>query len=115
MNSFNKLLKAIATALHYYNLVQSSHPFPPFAVERRRWRMAKDQMFDAFDVYWGQEKNLEASMGIPWRRIMDADSIAFGQFAQDGSDFSVYRLNPSAKLFFSTMTDLLLAAAWTES
>lgn len=115
MNSFANLLKKIAVTLHWYDVVQSSHPFPPFDIERRRWRLAKDQMFDAFDVYWGQEKQLEASMGIPWRRIVDAEAIAFGQFRQNGDPFTVERINPTAKLFFSTMTDLLLAAAWTES
>ena len=115
MKTFQKLLKAIAVCLHWYTVVQSGAPFPPFAVERRRWRLAKEQMFAVYGEWNAVLMAANEEVGIPWTRLVDAEAIAFGIFSKTDGSFSVDRLNPTNKLFFSTMTDLLLAAAWTEA
>jgi hypothetical protein len=115
VTNFLKLLKAVAVWTYWYYVVYYDETPSQSATNKRKWRLAKDQVFNAFNTFWGEKGELDEGRGIPWRRIIDEQSIAYGQFARDTGKFSVERLNPSQLEFFSTMTYLLLAAAWTEA
>lgn len=115
MTNFGKLLKAIAVWTYWYYVVYYDEIPEQSASAKRKWRLAKDQVFNSFNTFWGEKGEIDEGRGIVWRRIADAQSIHFGQFARDTNKFSVERLNPSDITFFSTMTYLMLAAAWTEA
>jgi len=115
MTNFLRLLKALAVWTYwyyvlYYDEIPSQRPSA-----QRKWRMSKDQVFNSFNSFWGEKGELDEGRGIPWRRIIDEQSIAYGQFERETGNFSIQRLDPSSIDFFSTMTYLLLAAAWTEA
>lgn len=115
MNSFQRLLKAMATCLHWFGVVRGGGPFPPESVERRGWRTAKNQMFDAFDLYWSKVNADMNELGGEWVRIVDSTAINYGRFNLYSQEFEIVRFGPNDLLFFPTMTDLLLFAAWTNS
>lgn len=113
MNPTLRLAKAIAVCLKYYNIVQSSAPFPPFEVERRRWRLAKSQMFDAFDVFYGLEQERLASLGVAWIHIINPTHLKLGEYDLATGKLNITSMDPESGGFFEAMTNLLLAAAWT--
>ena len=110
MNERAEFLRWLAETYYFWQFVHGDPDLPPTSKDRRRLRLAKTSLIDAFGAYVNLIDKLGQAVGTSWRRIINENSINYGQWTLTTQQFSIMRTDSTAPYFFNNMTHLLLEA-----